>query len=74
MYEEIIYEVATPAAIITRFHTEMTKVLTDPDVKKLMENQGAVPLASSPEEMSAYLQREIEKYAKVIKASGAQAD
>jgi tripartite-type tricarboxylate transporter receptor subunit TctC len=39
-----------------------------------MENQGAVPLGNTPEEMSRYLQREIEKYAKVIKASGAQAD
>ena len=70
----MFFPAKTPAAIITRFHTEMTKVLADPDVKKLMENQGAVPLGSTPEEMTAYLQREIDKYAKVIKASGAQAD
>ena len=43
-------------------------------LKKLMENQGAVPLGSTPEEMTTYLQREIDKYAKLIKASGAQAD
>lgn len=59
---------------MSRFHAEMSKVLTDPDVRKLMENQGATPLASSPAEMSAYLAREIEKYAKVIQASGARAD
>lgn len=70
----LFFPAKTPAPIISRFHAEMTKVLTDPDVKKLMENQGAVPLASSPDEMSAYLLREIDKYAKVIKASGAQAD
>jgi len=70
----LFFPAKTPAAIITRFHTEMSKVLTDPDVRKLMENQGAVPLGSSPEEMSAYLQREIEKYAKLIQASGARAD
>ena len=52
----------------------MMKVLTDADVKKLMESQGAVPLGTTPDEMARYLQREIEKYAKVIKASGAQAD
>lgn len=70
----MFFPAKTPAAIINRFHTEMTKVLTDADVRKLMENQGAAPLGSSPEEMTAYLQREIEKYAKLIKASGAQAD
>ncbi len=70
----MFFPAKTPAAIITRFHAEMTKVLTDADVRKLMENQGAAPLGSSPEEMTAYLQREIEKYAKLIKASGARAD
>jgi len=70
----MFFPAKTPAAIITRFHAEMTKVLADPDVKKLMENQGAVPLGSSPEEMTTYLQHEIDKYAKLIKASGAQAD
>ena len=70
----MFFPAKTPANIISHFHAEMTKVLTDPDVRKLMENQGAVPLGSSPEEMTAYLQREIDKYAKVIQASGARAD
>lgn len=70
----MFFPAKTPAAIVSRFHTEMMKVLADADVKKLMESQGAVPLGTSPEEMSRYLLSEIEKYAKVIKASGAQAD
>ncbi len=70
----MFFPAKTPANIISRFHAEMTKLLNDNDVKKLMESQGAVPLGNTPEEMTRYLQREIEKYAKVIKASGAQAD
>ena len=70
----LFFPAKTPEAILSRFHAEMSKVLTDPDVRKLMENQGATPLASSPAEMAAYLKREIEKYAKVIEASGARAD
>ena len=70
----MFFPAKTPAAIVSRFHAEMMKVLGDADVKKLMESQGAIPLGTSPEEMSRYLQSEIEKYAKVIKASGAQAD
>lgn len=56
------------------YHAEMTKVLQDPNVRSQMDGQGAVPLGSSPEEMSAYLKREIEKYAKVRQASGARVD
>lgn len=70
----LFFPAKTPEAIVSRFHAEMSKVLTDPDVRKLMENQGATPLGSSPAEMGAYLKREIEKYAKVIEASGARAD
>ena len=64
----------TAPAIVTRFHAEMSKVLQDADVKKLMENQGGLAIGSTPDEMAAYLKNEIEKYAKVIKASGARAD
>jgi len=70
----LFFPAKTPEAIVSRFHAEMSKVLTDPDVRKLMENQGATPLGSSPAEMGDYLKREIEKYAKVIQASGARAD
>lgn len=70
----MFFPAKTSPAIVTRFHAEMSKILTDPEVRKLMENQGATPLASSPAVMAAYLQSEIEKYAKVIQASGARAD
>lgn len=70
----MFFPAKTAPAIINRFHTEMMKVLNDADVKKLMENQGAIALGTSPDEMTAYLKSEIEKYAKVIKASGARAD
>lgn len=39
-----------------------------------MDKQGAAPLGGSPEEMSAYLKSEIDKYAKVMQASVARAD
>ena len=64
----------TPRDIITRYHAEMTKVLQDRDVRAMMEKDGSEPLGSTPEEFGAYLKREIDKYAKVIKASGARAD
>lgn len=64
----------TPRDIVTRFHAEMTKVLKDRDVRALMEKDGSEPLGGTAEEFGAYLAREIEKFARVIKASGAKAD
>jgi tripartite-type tricarboxylate transporter receptor subunit TctC len=39
-----------------------------------MTNLGAEPVGNSPEEFAAYIKAEAEKYAKVIKASGAKVD
>jgi tripartite-type tricarboxylate transporter receptor subunit TctC len=62
----------TPREIISRFHGEMMKVLKDPDVRSLMEKESAEPIGSTPEEFAVYFKREVDKYAKVIRASGAQ--
>jgi hypothetical protein len=35
---------------------------------------GSEPLGSTPDEFGVYFKREVEKYAKVIKAAGAQVD
>jgi tripartite-type tricarboxylate transporter receptor subunit TctC len=60
--------------IITRFHGEMMKVLKDPDIRSLMAKEGAEPIGNSPEEFAGYFRREVDKYAKVIQASGARAE
>jgi tripartite-type tricarboxylate transporter receptor subunit TctC len=70
----MFFPAGTPREIITRYHAEMMKVLKDPEVRALMERDGSEPLGSTPEEFGAYFKREVDKYAKVIKAAGAQAD
>lgn len=70
----MFFPAGTPREIINRFHAEMSKVLKDADVRALMAKEGAEPLGSSPDEFGAYFKNEVEKYAKVIKAAGAQVD
>ena len=41
-------------------------------MKAAWDKQGAVPLTMSPAEFDAYLRKDIEKWAKVVKASGLQ--
>jgi tripartite-type tricarboxylate transporter receptor subunit TctC len=65
---------ATPPEIVTRLNTELIKVLQAPDLRERL-----IPLAydlqsSTPQEFSALLKSETEKWAKVVKASGAKAD
>jgi tripartite-type tricarboxylate transporter receptor subunit TctC len=70
----MFFPAGTAREIVMRYQAEMMKVLQDKDVRTLMERDGSEPLGSTPEEFTAYFKREVEKYAKVIKASGARAE
>jgi len=59
----------TPRSIIERLNAEIRKGLQTPEVKAYMPQEALDPVASSPEELGALLKREIEKYAKVIRAA-----
>lgn len=64
----------TPAAIITRLNAEVNEVLRKPDVSQRIESLGGEIIGGTPQEFAAYIQREIPKWTKVVKASGARAD
>jgi len=64
----------TPREIVDRLHDEFTRALAAPDVREKMLSLGAEPVGSTPAEFAAYIRAEAEKYARVIKASGAKAD
>ena len=59
----------TPKAIVDRLHAEIRKGMETPEVKAYMPREALDAVVSSPEELGALLKREIEKYAKVIKAA-----
>ena len=65
---------ATPQPIINQVYGEAVKSLQHPDVKNFMSREGAEPLGNTPAEFAAYINREIEKYARIIKLSGAKVD
>jgi tripartite-type tricarboxylate transporter receptor subunit TctC len=63
-----------PRDVVDRLHAEFTRALAAPDVREKMLALGAEPVGNRPEEFAAYIRREAEKYARVIKASGAKVD
>jgi tripartite-type tricarboxylate transporter receptor subunit TctC len=64
----------TPHEVVDRLHAQFIRALAAPDVRERMLALGAEPVGNSPEEFSAYIRAEADKYARVVKASGARAD
>jgi len=64
----------TPPEIIARLHKETVKALAAPDVREKLNAQGAEAVGSTPEEFRAYISAEIDKWGKVVRASGARVD
>ena len=64
----------TPKEIIVKWNAEVTRILSTPEMKAFFAQQGAEPAPMAPDAFGAMIQREIVKYAKIVKASGAKVD
>ena len=64
----------TPPEIVTRLNAEAAKALQAPEVREKLAALGFEIQSSTPQEFTALLKSETEKWAKVIKASGARAE
>lgn len=65
---------ATPKDILARIHADTAAVLRLPEIASSLSNQGLQTLSKSQEEFVAFIRSEMEKWAVVVKASGAKVD
>jgi tripartite-type tricarboxylate transporter receptor subunit TctC len=70
----IMAPAGTPKPIVDRLNAEIAKVVSNPEVKADWAKQGAVPMTMTPDQFAQYLRDDIEKWAKVVKVSGAKVD
>lgn len=64
----------TPPEVIAKWNADVVKVLNSPEVREKMLAQGAEPSPTTPAEFAAFIAKERDKYAKIVKASGAKVD
>jgi tripartite-type tricarboxylate transporter receptor subunit TctC len=59
----------TPKAVVDKLNAEIGKIVAKPEVKAAWDKQGAVALPMTPAQFDAYLRKDIEKWAGVVKAA-----
>jgi len=64
----------TPQAIVKRLHAEVVKAVNASDVREKFNALSSEPLTLSPEETKAFILREQDKYAKIVREVGIKAD
>ena len=64
----------TPQRIIARLNEAVVKVVRSPEIQSQFAALGADAVGNSPEEFAAFVRRDMERYAKVVRISGAKVD
>ena len=64
----------TPTAVVGKFHAELMEVLKESEVQEKFRSLGLDIIGNTPQEFGEFIKKDIVKWAKVIKESGAKAD
>jgi tripartite-type tricarboxylate transporter receptor subunit TctC len=70
----VLAPAATPRDIVQKLNAVLVKALQSPDVKQRLADQGAEPVANTPEQFAATIQRDLAKWAKVVKDANVKLD
>jgi tripartite-type tricarboxylate transporter receptor subunit TctC len=64
----------TPQRIVARLNNAVVKVVRSPEIQSQFAALGADAVGNSPGEFAAFVRRDMERYARVVKLSGAKLD
>jgi tripartite-type tricarboxylate transporter receptor subunit TctC len=63
-----------PPEIVARLNHEINDILTEPNIKQRFAELGGDPLIVTPDQFTAMMQAETDKWGKVVKAAGLRID
>ena len=70
----LVAPAGTPNAVVNKVHAELMEVLKDAAVQEKFRSLGLDIIGNKPAEFSDFIKKDIVKWAKVVKDSGAKAD
>ena len=70
----LLVPAGTPRSIVARLNDEVSKITSAADTQRRFASDGLDTRSSSPDEFATHLKLEIEKWGKMIKAAGIQAN
>ncbi len=73
-WQAVFAPAGTPAAIIERLYTEITRIMKTPEMQKRFFDLGLDPSGMAPSDLLALIKSDVPRLGKVVKDSGARAD
>lgn len=70
----VLAPAGTPSEVVARLNGGIVRAMADADLKKQLIALGIEPTASTPEEFSNLIRREIPKWERIVKNSGARVE
>lgn len=64
----------TAPEILKRLNAELRALIAAPDFQARLKDEGGQPLSMTPEEFTAFIRRETERWAKIVRDVGAKLD
>jgi tripartite-type tricarboxylate transporter receptor subunit TctC len=73
-WQGIVAPAGTPPDVVKKMHSTVMAILATPEMKDRLDKAGAEVRAMSPEQFGGFIRSEKDRWAKVVKESGAKFD
>jgi tripartite-type tricarboxylate transporter receptor subunit TctC len=73
-WQAVVLPAGTPRDIVSKVHQELAGMLKSAEIRQRFLAQGALASGIMPDEFSAFLKRELDKWAKVARAANVKVD
>jgi tripartite-type tricarboxylate transporter receptor subunit TctC len=73
-WDGVLAPANTPKAIVSLLNREIVGILNSAEVRKALEHEGADVIASTPEQFSAFIRAEVDKWRKLVRELGVVID